>query len=477
MLKVFYGDMQNCIYNTSVYFKNMYEEEWITEQTAVEMIKDVDKSIVLGNSVIDSPVLGKIAPTSLSGGVKTLILIKNMPEKIFNASTCGDNCAKWILKLAEEKDITINLRHLMDFGNERFNIEILNTGQIVHSMKELIPIAGDYVQGNCMKGKYRIIVQNKRIKYDFDIKRNITIIRGDSATGKTMLVDMIREYYENGEDSGIELNCEKTCAVLEGRNWKAQLSLFEDSIIFIDEGNSFVTSKDFAKEIQNSTNYYVIVTRESLSTLPYAVEEIYGIRDSGKYGGLKQTYNEMFYIYNVQTITSDIEPQVIITEDSNSGYHFFDYLCNRHKLKCISAEGKSNIFDTLKKVANQDVLIVADGAAFGPEMEKVMKFMQVKNNINLYLPESFEWLILCSEILTDQEIKKILKSPYEYIDGAEYMSLERYFTKLLIEKTKDTYLSYNKRILNPSYKQEYVVGKILKIMEKINFVWKDKVNE
>ena len=146
-------------------------------------------------------------------------------------------------------------------------------------------------------------------------------------------------------------------------------------------------------------------------------------------------------------------------------------------MKCISAEGKSNIFDTLKKVANQDVLIVADGAAFGPEMEKVMKFMQVKNNINLYLPESFEWLILCSEILTDQEIKKILKSPYEYIDGAEYMSLERYFTKLLIEKTKDTYLSYNKRILNPSYKQEYVVGKILKIMEKINFVWKDKVNE
>lgn len=41
-----------------------------------EMILDVDKSIVLGNAVIDSPVLGKISPTALSGGVKTLILIK-----------------------------------------------------------------------------------------------------------------------------------------------------------------------------------------------------------------------------------------------------------------------------------------------------------------------------------------------------------------------------------------------------------------
>lgn len=148
-----------------------------------------------------------------------------------------------------------------------------------------------------MKGKYRVVVQNKRIKYDFELKRNITIIRGDSATGKTALVDMIREYYENGEDSGIELTCEKSCAVLEGRNWKSQLALLQNSIIFIDEGNTFVTSKEFAKEVQDSSNYYVIVTRESLATLPYAVDEIYGIRNSGKYGNLKQTYNEMYRIY------------------------------------------------------------------------------------------------------------------------------------------------------------------------------------
>ena len=145
MLKDFYGDMKEVIYNTSVYFKNMYEEEWITEPFAMKMIQDVDQSTVLGNGVIDSPVMGKIPPVGLSGGVKTLILIYNMPEKVFNASTCGDNCAKWILKMAEEKDITINLRHLMDFGSDKFEIKILNTGQIVHSMRELIPIAGAYV--------------------------------------------------------------------------------------------------------------------------------------------------------------------------------------------------------------------------------------------------------------------------------------------------------------------------------------------
>ena len=145
MLNVFYGNMPEAIYNTSVYFKNAYEDGWITDPIAKQMILDVDKSTVLDSAVIDSPVMGKIAPTALSGGVKTLILIKNEPYKIFNASTCGDNCAKWILKLAETEDITINLRHLMDFGDGTFDICIMNTNQIVHSMKELVPIAGLYV--------------------------------------------------------------------------------------------------------------------------------------------------------------------------------------------------------------------------------------------------------------------------------------------------------------------------------------------
>ena len=52
---------------------------------------------------------------------------------------------KWLLKIAETEDRTINLRHLMRFGAEPFTIRILNTGQIVHSMEELVPIAGEYI--------------------------------------------------------------------------------------------------------------------------------------------------------------------------------------------------------------------------------------------------------------------------------------------------------------------------------------------
>lgn len=145
MLNIFYGDMPEAIFNTAVYFKNTYEDDWITEPLTKEMIADVDQSTVLDKGIIDSPVLGKIPPVGLSGGVKTLILIAHLPELIFNASTCGDNCAKWLLKIAEKDDRTINLRHLMNFGNGEFEIRILNTNQVIHTMAELVPIAGLYV--------------------------------------------------------------------------------------------------------------------------------------------------------------------------------------------------------------------------------------------------------------------------------------------------------------------------------------------
>lgn len=145
MLHVIFGDYKDVIYNTSLFFKNTYESEWLEEDETRQMILDIDKSKVLSDGAIESPVLGIIPPTNLSGGVKALILINHISDKIFNASNCGDNCAQWLLKIAQNKDVTVNLRHLMDFGSGDFTIKIENTNKIVHNMLELITEAGSFV--------------------------------------------------------------------------------------------------------------------------------------------------------------------------------------------------------------------------------------------------------------------------------------------------------------------------------------------
>lgn len=145
MLSIFYGEMPDAIFDTATYFRNVYKPAWITSPLSMEMIQDVDKSKVVNGNVIDSPFLGMITPEQLSGGVKTLILIEKDRKHIFNASTCGDNCAKWILKMAETRKVVINLRHLMDFGKGPFTILVLNSGKKVHNSLELLNEAGTLV--------------------------------------------------------------------------------------------------------------------------------------------------------------------------------------------------------------------------------------------------------------------------------------------------------------------------------------------
>ena len=184
-----------------------------------------------------------------------------------------------------------------------------------------------------MKGKHKVIIQNNRLHYEFEIKRYITIIQGDSATGKTTLINMLRQAENMGRSSGIDVQCDVPCRVLEGANWKLIVENVSGSIFFTDE----------------------------------------------------------------------------------------------------------------------EICVIADGAAIGPEMSRLFQIAERMENINLYLPESFEWIILSSGLIGGKQIDEILKKPEEYIDGKEFFSWERYFTRLLIQETKDTYLSYTKSRLNKTY--------------------------
>jgi hypothetical protein len=320
-----------------------------------------------------------------------------------------------------------------------------------------------------MKGIHRVVIQNKRIRYDFELRRNLTVLRGDSATGKTTLIEMIQEFINNGEDSSIELRCDKSCYVLEGATWRGQLSEMKDSIVFIDEGNAFVYSDEFSETIRNTDNYYVIVSREGLPNLPYSVTEIYGIRMSGRYGGLKQHYNEFYRIYGTAAPEEEIRPKTVVTEDSNSGYQFFQGICGDNDITCVPASGKSKMLQTVRSIeADAKILLIADGAAFGSEMDRIMKFLKGHPNVSLYAPESFEWLILSANPLKDTYIREILENPSEYIESEMYFSWERFFTKVLIDKTQGTYLQYSKNHLNEAYLKGNVRGAILEIIEKVH---------
>ena len=332
-----------------------------------------------------------------------------------------------------------------------------------------------------MKGVQHIEVSNRKAKYTFDLKRNITVVCGDSGSGKTTLYRMVRAFYEQGTSSGVKWTCssEKKCAVLSDPNfWQQNLENIKNSIIFIDEGLKFVLSEDFAKAIKKSDNYYVFFNREKLTQLPYSVDEVYQIKTSGKknHSFVKMFASNEKHIYTPKSAGKKFIYDTVVVEDSKAGYEFYQAYFDGAKIICKTAQSKSKLNKWVKNYSDskpgRKLLVIADGAAFGSEMNRFMEIYKISKNpanITLCLPESFEWLVLKSGLLRQEDIDEILKNPSDYIESKEYFSWEQFFTHLLVERTKkNDYMRYreDKSTLADFYKQKENAEKIIAEIKK-----------
>lgn len=311
-----------------------------------------------------------------------------------------------------------------------------------------------------MLGKISIRISNQRNEYKFTLYRNITILRGDSGTGKTTLYDMIRDYNNLGKESGVKVSGGKV-VTLEGRNWESELDKLSEAVVVIDEGSKFVFSKEFASKVKGCDNYFLIITRNYLPQLPYSVDEIYRIKGMGKKKEFERVYTDIDKFYdNPDPNRFPFRPDIIITEDSKSGYEFFLDTVKNTNVKCEAAGGKTNIKGLLKKYESFNVIIIADGAAIGSEVDSLVKEQELSyGKLALFLPESFEWLILKTGIFGNTVG---ITETYIYADSVKYESWEQYFTDLLIKLSEDDiYKKYNKRKLSSFYMQPDMKKKIM----------------
>lgn len=321
-----------------------------------------------------------------------------------------------------------------------------------------------------MKGAYKVNIKNNRNSYTFELRRNITILRGESGRGKTTLFEMISDYNRFGKNSGVSVSCDKDIIALAGNDWEEVIDKNPGTIIVIDEDSQFIRSEEFAKVVRGSDNYFLLITRNYLAQLPISVDEIYEL-SGAKNKKLKKVYREVDRMFNNPSSRYlPFVPEIIITEDIRSGYQFFKAITDKIGIKCISADGKSNIYKVINRYPDKNVVVIADGAAFGAEIADIVEQQTLRpRKLAIFLPESFEWLIIKSGVIKKIDTNKI-DHPEQYADSTLYMSWEQYFTDLLIETTKDSdYMQYTKSHLSDYYIQEKNIAEITKIAKGIKF--------
>ena len=318
-----------------------------------------------------------------------------------------------------------------------------------------------------MKGSFQIVVSRARgTKYRFTLRRNITVIRGDSGSGKTTLYEMVADHMRYGDQSGVSVQCERPCVALTDADWKTQLSRASDSIVFIDEGLKGLLSDEFAAEVRGSSNYFVIISRADLPSLPYSVCEIYRIKTSGRIHSLVPFYSEQ---KRHRYSSSEAEPKsdfdTLLAEDSKSGLQFYERRLEGSGVSCESAGSNAKVLRWLYDHLGSHVFVIADGAAFGAFADRVLKLQDShRESITVCLPESFEWLLLRSGVVKSPEIGAVLEDPGSCIESAEYMSWEQFFTAFLRQQTEGTPFAYSKAKLADAYGVEQNASKVMALI-------------
>ena len=99
---------------------------------------------------------------------------------------------------------------------------------------------------------------------------------------------------------------------------------------------------------------------------------------------------------------------------------------------------------------------------------EVLVYAKVRKNLMLYLPESFEWIILKSGVLSSKKLEDILAHPEMYIDSRKYFSWERFFPDYLETLTaNDEIRKYKKQKIGKFYLEGKNRKQILQIFPEL----------
>lgn len=152
MLYVLFGErLDDTIFPTSVYFNNVYENEWFNDEDVKQIVRDIDKSELNGLCVL-SPFLGSIPVEKLSGGAKGLILMLKEDNFISDLISYGNNCEDWIIRISNKKDITVCMTGVdMTFEGKDIKAICLNDNSKINNYidwcDKMIAFRGSYYEG------------------------------------------------------------------------------------------------------------------------------------------------------------------------------------------------------------------------------------------------------------------------------------------------------------------------------------------
>lgn len=261
-----------------------------------------------------------------------------------------------------------------------------------------------------------IRVKNNEVSYNFSFEQKYLFIRGDSGVGKSTLLQLIDDYNTNPDAIICEGNT--SLRVLHSINDLQD----ENNIFFLDENMPLLSKSDCASLLNESNNYFVIITR------------------SRKFNGLKTGLDSMVTMIAKSDGSHTISPiypkaknltciaDTIVCEDANSGKIFLEKVLD---CKIETAGSKDRLWVTLRKLNKKEYTVVYDRAGISFSYEDQLNYIKRKG------------IDIVSEIDWDSFEAYVLESPEYGMTIKWYPDKEQNATNIM----KELFPGYNKSSL------------------------------
>ena len=139
-------------------------------------------------------------------------------------------------------------------------------------------------------------ITNQGMKFNLELKKRITVLRGDSATGKTLMYNAIsnRELRDGIEKGGSVYRTYNYKDYIDrGRGFILKdIENLREKVIVIDNSDMVLTDKLINFINYDSHNRYILIGRSltEIKTTPNGVAEIYFDKDDNEF--------KLYYKYN-----------------------------------------------------------------------------------------------------------------------------------------------------------------------------------
>lgn len=158
-----------------------------------------------------------------------------------------------------------------------------------------------------MKGRHSISIISRKASYHLVLERKVSILKGNSGTGKSSLIRLISEYLEYGKKSGVKVAVDSSASLgvlTNSSDWETVLSAVKNRVLFVDEDVDYIYTEAFQKELWGADCYVVIISRSGMFTgIPYAIFGIYELITE-KNG--ENTATSMYQLYEGENVQSSM---------------------------------------------------------------------------------------------------------------------------------------------------------------------------